>query len=169
MRSDYALYAVAIIFFIITASAYATLSAFERSLSVVTTAVLGLLFLMLGFTLRPRTRAITVETKPTPPPPPPPSPSAIATEAPPTVTDTPVVEKTELIIEPVTLPEPPKLELTSVKGVKEKRAAQLKALGINSIEDLANASANELAKKLEISPKFTEKWIADAKRLLQKP
>jgi len=162
MRSDYALYAVAIIFFIITASAYATLSAFERSLSVVTTAVLGLLFLMLGFTLRPRTRAITVETKPTPPP------SAIATEAPPTVTDTPVVEKTELIIEPVTLPEPPKLELMSVKGVKEKRAAQLKALGINSIEDLANASANELAKKLEISPKFTEKWIADAKRLLQK-
>jgi predicted flap endonuclease-1-like 5' DNA nuclease len=167
MRSDYALYGVAVIFFAITAISYAALTtAFERNLSAVTTTVLGLLFIMLGYTLRPRTRAITVEAPPTPPPPP--APSTTTTETPPTTAESPQIEKTEVIVEPIQMPESPKLELTSVKGVKEKRAAQLKTLGINNVEDLANASAKDLAKKLEISPKFTEKWIEDAKRLLQK-
>ena len=62
----------------------------------------------------------------------------------------------------------PALEVTQVKGVKAKRAEQLKALGISSVEDLANASAKDVGAKLQISPKITEKWIADAKALLEK-
>lgn len=59
------------------------------------------------------------------------------------------------------------LELTQVKGIGEKRATQLKALGINSVEDLAKASAKTIAKKLQISPKITKKWIASAKKLVK--
>jgi predicted flap endonuclease-1-like 5' DNA nuclease len=59
------------------------------------------------------------------------------------------------------------LELTQVKGIGEKRAAQLKALGINSVEDLAKASATAIARRLQISPKITKKWIASAKELVK--
>jgi predicted flap endonuclease-1-like 5' DNA nuclease len=61
-----------------------------------------------------------------------------------------------------------KLDLTQVKGIKEKRAEQLRALGIKSVEDLANASAAELAAKLKIASYFTEKWIENAKELAGK-
>jgi predicted flap endonuclease-1-like 5' DNA nuclease len=58
-----------------------------------------------------------------------------------------------------------KSELMSIKGINEKRAAQLEALGINGIADLANASAEDLAKNLTISPKVTRMWIGSAKKL----
>lgn len=149
MRSDYALYGVAIILFIVT-GIFAVYPFELRELSAVTTAVFGLLFLGLGYTLRPKTRAATIEA------PPPPQVSAT----------TEVVQETkpETVVEVA----PPKIELTTVKGIKEKRAAQLKALGIHTVEDLAKASANDLGAKLKISPKITEKWIASAKELLEK-
>jgi predicted flap endonuclease-1-like 5' DNA nuclease len=152
MRSDYALYTVAIIFFIITGISFAVLSEPERNLSVVATAVLGLLFLGLGYSQRAKPQ---VKAEPTPAPAPTPQP---------TVTEVIVEEK------PVTSAEvaPPKLELTQVKGIKEKRAGQLKALGINSVEDLARASAEDLAAKLKISPKIVGRWIEDARKLLEK-
>ena len=59
------------------------------------------------------------------------------------------------------------VELTQVKGIGEKRATQLKALGINSVNELANASAKTVAKKLKISPKIVEKWISSAKELVK--
>ena len=164
MRSDYMLYAVALIFFILTgvvAYYYST----EQQLWIVTTSVLGLAFIGLGYTQRPKptskatTSTIKAETTaitiPTPPPPP---------LAQPTATETVKEEKAEPVIEA----QPPTIGLTQVKGVKEKRAVQLKALGINTLEDLAKASASDLGTKLQISPKITGKWIENAKEILNK-
>ncbi|MBX5328744.1 MAG: hypothetical protein QHH18_05530 [Candidatus Bathyarchaeota archaeon] len=149
MRSDYALYGVAIILFVITAI-FVTYRFEYYELSAVTTTVFGLLFLGLGYAQRPKARAATIES---PPPPPVSTATEIVQEA-----------KPETVVEVA----PPKIELTTVKGIKEKRAAQLKALGIHTVEDLAKASANDLGAKLKISPKITEKWIASAKELLEK-
>ena len=55
------------------------------------------------------------------------------------------------------------VELTQIKGIGEKRAAQLKSNGVNNILDLAKCDVADLAEKLKISPKFVEKWIAAAK------
>jgi predicted flap endonuclease-1-like 5' DNA nuclease len=157
MRSDYALYIVAVIFFVITALSLAVeLTADERNLWVVTTAVLGLLFLGLGYTQRPKIGAVLRTT----PPPPPTTPTPA-----PVVTETVKEEK----IEPATEITPPtKLELIAVKGIKTKRTEQLKAIGISSVEELANASAEFVADKLRISPKITGRWIEEAKRLTGK-
>ena len=57
-------------------------------------------------------------------------------------------------------------ELTRVKGIGEKRAEQLQALGITALTDLSVASATELAEKLQISPKITNRWIENARNLL---
>jgi predicted flap endonuclease-1-like 5' DNA nuclease len=57
------------------------------------------------------------------------------------------------------------IDLTQVKGIGEKRATQLKTAGINSVNDLANASAKDLVKKLKISPNTASKWIESAKEL----
>ena len=155
MRSDYALYTVAIIFFILTAITAFTLAEFERNLWVITTAVLGFLFIGLGYTQKPKPQAITVEAPPQAPVPEMPTPSPV-TEI--------MKEKVETVVE-VT---PPKVELTEVKGIGEKRAQQLKALGISSVEDLAKASATDIAEKLKISPKITGRWIENAKNLAEK-
>lgn len=146
MRSDYALYIVAIIFFIITGMAFALeLAEFERNLWTVTTVILGLLFIGLGYSQRPKSKTISIEAPPTPPP---------------TVTE----GKTETVMKTI----PTVVALTDVKGIGEKRAEQLKALGINNIDNLAKASAKDLASKLEISPKFTRRWITNAKKLTEK-
>jgi len=162
MRSDYALYLVAIIFFIITGMSFALeLAEFERNMWVVTTAILGLLFIGLGYTQRPKPRPMAIKA------PPPSSPSA----APPALAPPPAVEivkeeKPEIVVEAI--PAPSMMELTKVKGIGEKRKEQLKALNVSSVEDLAKASAEDLASKLKISPKITGKWIENAKQLLQK-
>ncbi|MGQ9529835.1 MAG: helix-hairpin-helix domain-containing protein [Candidatus Bathycorpusculaceae bacterium] len=151
MRSDYALYTVAIIFFILTAVVLVYQEVEFRELWVVTTAVLGLLFVGLGYSQRARPQVKTAEPAPTP---------------------TPQPTATEIIVEEKPMPTaeaaPPTIELIQVKGIKEKRAGQLKAVGINSVEDLAKASAEDLAAKLKISPKIVEKWIEDARRILKK-
>ena len=58
------------------------------------------------------------------------------------------------------------IELTHVKGIGEKRAEQLKVLGIATVADLSAASGEELAEKLQISSKITDRWIKDARNLL---
>jgi len=155
MRSDYILYIVAIIFFAITGIGALMLADPER-LWIVSTAVLGFLFIGLGYIQRPRPRAIRVEVPPQVPAP--------AMPPPPPVTEVAKEEKAETVIEVA----PPKMELTEVKGIGEKRAQQLRALGISSVEELANASGKDLAVKLKISPKITERWIENAKRLAEK-
>ncbi len=144
MRSDYALYTVAIIFFILTAIVlYWHVD--QQDLWTVATVVLGLLFIGLGYSQRPRITGI--ETLP---------PSASTAQE--------TVTEEETVIEA----EPTVAVLTEVKGIGEKRAEQLKVLGINNIEDLVKASAKDLAGKLEISPKITEKWIGNARKLSAK-
>jgi predicted flap endonuclease-1-like 5' DNA nuclease len=157
MRSDYALYTVAIIFFILTATTAFVLAGMEQSLSVVSTAVLGLLFIGLGYSQRPKPQARAIAAPPPPTPAPaPPTPSTVA--------EVVMEEKAEIVTEAP----PPKVELIQVKGIKEKRAAQLRAWGISSAEDLAKASAEDLGSKLKISPKITGRWIEDAKKLVEK-
>jgi len=144
MRSDYALYTVAIIFFILTGIVLAY-QVESKELWIVTTAVLGLLFVGLGYSQRPK--ITRVESLPTPAP------------------TTPItITKEETATEATSTVAP----LTEVKGIGEKRAEQLKGLGINTIEDLAKASAKELASELKISPKITEKWIGNAEKLAEK-
>jgi len=58
--------------------------------------------------------------------------------------------------------------LTEISGIGEKRASQLKALGIKSVDDLAKAPVEDLAKSLKVSPKIVAKWVAGAKKLQQK-
>jgi len=149
MRSDYALYGVAVIFFIITA--IVSISTVEfREVWIVSTAVAGLFFAGLGYTQRPKTKAIATEA---------PQPAQAVPAA--------VVETKERKVETIT-ETAPKIELTEVKGIGAKRAEQLKNMGINSVEDLAKASAKDLAVKLKISPKITAKWIENAKKLTEK-
>jgi len=167
MRLDYISYAIAVIFFVVTLTAVAYYS--EQQLWIVTTAVVGLVFIGLGYTQRPKAPIVTqTEVLSSAPPPPP---------AQPTITET-AKEEAKTVAQPQPLmvqPQPPMVqlktmarELIKVKGIKEKRAAQLKNLGINSLEDLTKASAEDLAAKLQISPKITEKWIANAKELQEK-
>jgi predicted flap endonuclease-1-like 5' DNA nuclease len=168
MRLDYISYAVAIIFFIVTLTAVAYYS--EQQLWIVTTAVIGLAFIGLGYTQRPKAPVVTqTEVVSSVPPPPPTLP---------TITETATKEETETVVQPQALmvqPQPLMVqpqtmteELIRVKGIKEKRAAQLKTLGINSLEDLTKASPEDLAAKLQISPKITEKWIANAREIKEK-
>ena len=161
MRSDYALYIVALIFFIITATSFALVNAeFERNLSTITTAVLGLLFLAVGSTQRPRAQTSSIETT---------IPQPLAIPQPPLVIEIPKQEEMKVVETPIPTTSPTITSLTSVKGIKEKRAEQLKTLGINSAEDLAEASATDLASKLKIASYFTERWIQSAKELLANP
>lgn len=148
MRSDYALYGVGIIFFVITC--IVTLYPVEpQQVLVVATVIGGLFFLGLGYTQRPKPEAEIKEKR-----------------VPPITSVETIAEKEK----PVTVAEiaPLASELTKIKGIGAKRAEQLAAFGIHSIEDLAKASAKNLAKKLKLSPKITKKWIANAKALTEK-
>jgi predicted flap endonuclease-1-like 5' DNA nuclease len=55
--------------------------------------------------------------------------------------------------------------LAQIKCISAKRAEQLKANGINSVEELAKASSSELAAKLQVSEKIVKMWIGSAKKL----
>jgi len=150
MRSDYALYAVAIIFFILTGITLAH-QVESQELWIISTFVLGLFFIGLGYSQRPKAQAKTVTVEAPPPP-------------------TPVVQEpaAQAVKETIEKPAPTVKGLTEVKGIGEKRADQLKNIGISSVEDLAKASADDLAAKLKISPKITKVWIENAKKLVEK-
>jgi predicted flap endonuclease-1-like 5' DNA nuclease len=162
MRLDYVLYVVAILCFIIAgAAAYAAIT----SLWIYTTFVLGLAFIGVGYTQRPRGSTAT-QIAVAPPPPPPTQPTPKATE--PTVQTKIEDKKVEPPPAPVIEVKPTTVGLLDLKGIKEKRAQQLKAIGINTVEDLANASPEDLAAKLKIAPYFTGQWINNAKEVLKK-
>jgi predicted flap endonuclease-1-like 5' DNA nuclease len=147
MRLDYTLYILAALLFLITAVSSIMLVEAERNLWVVTTVVLGILSIGLGYSQRPKTEAQARQPAVA-------IPQTIMPETQPATTmETPAMTET--------------LELTQVKGIGEKRATQLKAIGINSVNDLAKASAEDIAKKLQISSKITKKWIDSAKALVK--
>ena len=169
MRLDYTLYVLAIILFIITVVPFVAPIVGEtpetQSVWVVASVVLGLLSLGLGYTQRPKTEAQACQpemsaTKET-----------LLETQPATTMEAPKEEKTEAQKENPVIKETPTMaitiELTQVKGIGEKRTAQLKALGINSVDELANASAKNVAKELKISPKIVAKWINSAKELVK--
>jgi predicted flap endonuclease-1-like 5' DNA nuclease len=173
MRLDYTLYALAAILFIITVVPFVAPIAGEnpetQSVWVVASVVLGLLSLGLGYTQRPKTEAQACQ------------PAIAATQQtlpetqPTTPMEAPQEEKTEALMEKSVMKEPPTMatyrtttmDLTQVKGIGERRAAQLKALGINTVDELANASAKNVAEKLKISPKIVDKWISSAEELIE--
>ena len=157
MRSDHTLYVVAVIFFVLTSVVLAYQVEF-REVWVVTTAVLGLLFVGLGYSQRPKPQSVATTTVETP--------TAIALSASQAVPAVPEVIEPK----PATVTEtiPPRLRLTKIRGIGEKRAGQLKAGGINNLMDLANASPKDLAAKLNVSSKMTGRWIDSAKQLTKK-
>ena len=184
------MYALAVIFFIVTAvSLVLVAEQVQQSLWVVTTVVLGLFSIGLGYTQRPKAK--TMASQPSAPvskttmakPLHPATDDAHEAEAfggenveqtveaqvlPQSTSPVPmqVVAPTPVLTPaPVESPIASTADLTRVKGIGMKRAAQLKALGINDLNDLAKGSAEEIAAKLKISPKITKKWIAEAKDL----
>jgi len=162
MRSDYSLYIVGIVFFLITAASYAMLNAGgERTTWMVATTILGILFVSLGFTFRPKPASAVIHTQ-TPPPTQPPTPvtaiQPVRQNQPPVT-----VQETKL---PEAAP-PPILELAKVRGIGAKRAEELKTLGISSMQDLANASPSDLATRLNVSPRIAKLWVGQARKLLQ--
>jgi predicted flap endonuclease-1-like 5' DNA nuclease len=149
MRLDYTLYVLAAFLFFITIVSLVTplIAEAERNLWVVTTVVLGILSIGLGYYQRPKTEAQACQPAVA-------IPQTTTPETQPATTmETPAMTET--------------LELTQVKGIGEKRATQLKALGINSVNDLAKASAEDITEKLQISLKITKKWIDSAKALVK--
>jgi predicted flap endonuclease-1-like 5' DNA nuclease len=170
MRLDYTLYVLAAFLFVVTAVALvAQLEQTEKSLWVVSTVVLGLLSIGLGYYQRPKTPAqACAPAVPIPQTATPETRSAVTLEASKeekaeAPMEKPAVKEVPTIVTPVTAA----MELTQVKGIGEKRAVQLKALGIDSVEKLAGASAKTIAENLKISPKIVDKWVAGAKELVK--
>ena len=151
MRSDYALYIVAVICFILATVVFAGYPAMTQEISMVTTAVLAILGIIsagAGYLVRPE------EMMRAPPPHPlAPKPTPKLSAPPPTP--------------PLKITVTPPIEITEVKGIGLKRAEQLRALGINTAQDLAKTTATTLAAKTELSPKITRRWIREAKRLIK--
>jgi predicted flap endonuclease-1-like 5' DNA nuclease len=147
MRLDYTLYVIAAILLIITVVPFVAPIGVEtteaRSVWVVATVVLGLLSIGLGYSQRPKTKAQTCQP-------------AVA-----------IPQTTMPETQPATTTPAATMDLTQVKGIGEKRAKQLKALGINSVDELANTSAKNIAKELKVSPKIVDKWIDSAKELVK--
>jgi predicted flap endonuclease-1-like 5' DNA nuclease len=156
MRLDYTLYVLAALLLIITAVPFIAPIGVEttetKSLWVVATVVLGLLSIGLGYTQRPKTAAQACQP---------------TVGAPQEETKAPTEKATVKMALNVATPAAATMELTQVKGIGEKRAAQLKALGVNSVDDLSKASAKTIAKELKISPKIVDKWIDSAKELVK--
>jgi predicted flap endonuclease-1-like 5' DNA nuclease len=181
MRLDYALYALAVVFFLITAVSFAMLTEqTARNLWVVTTVVLGLFSVGLGYYERPKAKAAVPQ----------PAVSAVTEDAhakeayraenvekagetlmmPESTTPVPMQVLAPIPVPtpaPVETPATPTIDLAEVKGIGEKRAGQLRAIGVNSVDELAKASAEDIATKLKISPKIVEKWVAGAKELVK--
>ena len=56
-------------------------------------------------------------------------------------------------------------DFSTIRSISQKRAEQLKSVGINTMNDLAKASATDLAEKLNVSIKIVKMWIGMAKKL----
>ena len=143
MRADIPLYIIAIICFALAISLhlYSTMVSEVASTYTVILAILGAIFAGVGYSMRPKP---TIETE--------------------TIT----IEKPEAREEATAKAEAkPSLELIDVKGIGPKRAEQLKKIGIQSVEDLAKESSEELSKKAKVSTKIADKWIKAAKEALK--
>ena len=59
------------------------------------------------------------------------------------------------------------LELRGIKGIGSKRTEELKAVGVNTVSDLATSSAKDLSQKTGISEKIISRWIEQAKEIIE--
>ncbi len=193
MRLDYIMYVVAGLFFVVTIISYVAISMemTEHQLWVVSTVVLGLLSIGFGYFQRPKalmqapqtsiqsnvqsnvavSETVVPQTIQIPAEP------VAVVEKPPVIENTVTVESPTQPLSPTpspatettTLPDTQPVthvkrsQVKRLKGIGQKRAAQLNALGISSFEELANASAEDVAKSLQISPKIVKRWISEAK------
>src|SRR3972149_6136825 len=192
MRLDYPMYAIAAVFFIVTAVSLVLITEqVQQNLWVVTTVVLGLFSIGLGYTQRPKAKTTasqpsTSQSNTTVDKPLHPiiddaheaeafhrenvGQTAEAQVLPQSTSPLPmqVVTPTQVLAPaPVESSVPTSADFKRVKGIGMKRAAQLEALGIGNLEELAKASAEELATELQISPKITKMWIGQAKKLVK--
>jgi predicted flap endonuclease-1-like 5' DNA nuclease len=154
MRLDYAAYVLAVVFLVLAAVSYVIVAEpTTKTVAVATTFVLGFFSLGLGYYEKPKTEQAS-------------SPSAAAPQAPQVATlEAPEEEKVEAaeVLAPAAASG---LALTRVKGIGEKREAQLRAIGINTVEELAAASVEDVAAKLKVYPKIVANWVAAAKELV---
>lgn len=163
MRLDYTLYVLAALLLIITVVPLVVpiegVESEAKNLWVVTTAVLGILSIGLGYSQRPKTKAQACEPAVQIPQ------KTMPQTQPAKTMEAPIEKPTMKKALTVATTAPTTIDLTQVKGIGEKRATQLKALGITSVDELAKASAKSIAKKLKISMKIVNKWIDSAKEL----
>jgi len=139
MRADIPLYIIAVICFISATILHLYPPAgSEPSTYTVILAVLGAIFAGVGYSMRPR-QIETVE-------------AVKETTAKDAVTETETRSS---------------LQLVDVKGIGPKRAEQLRSIGIQSVEELAKQSSEELSKKANVSTKIAGKWIEEAKKTLE--
>jgi len=164
MRLDYTLYVLAVVFFILTAVSFFLMT--EQILIIeqnwqyiimISTIALGILCVIVGYCMRPKVKATTVQELP-PTVIPEVVPSASQPEA---VVEKPIVSAPQV---PATTASEPESELIQIRGINKARADQLKANGITTFKALAGASADDLAAKLEVSPKIMKMWIGSAKK-----
>ena len=170
MRLDYALYVLAALLLIITVVPFVASIGVEttetKSVWVVATVVLGFLSIGLGYSQRPKTEAQACQpAMPTSQGPMLQTQTATTMETPKEETEAPMEKPSMKEATAIATSAAATIDLTQVKGIGGKRATQLKALGITSVNELANASAETIAKKLKVSPKIIDKWIANAKEL----
>jgi predicted flap endonuclease-1-like 5' DNA nuclease len=59
----------------------------------------------------------------------------------------------------------PKHELLRIEGIDEGIVAKLARYGIDNIDELAAASPEEIAKKLQVNLSAARKWVSAAKKL----
>jgi predicted flap endonuclease-1-like 5' DNA nuclease len=172
MRLDYALYVLAAVLLIISVVPFVAPVGMDApettSVWVVATVVLGLLSIGVGYSQRPKTEAQACQPPtPTPQETMPPTQTATMMEAPKEEAEAPIEKAAMKEAPTIAVPAAASIDLTQVKGIGEKRATQLKALGINNADDLSKASAKTIAKKLKISPKIVDKWVSSAKELVE--
>ena len=170
MRLDYTIYILAVILLVVTILPFVIqiegVNDSERNLWVVLTLGLGLLSIGLGYSQRPKTSAQSCKIPPILPET---TKDVTSSEKP---TKKLIENKIESEVTHINNNEKPisskhQIELTQIKGIGEKRADQLKAVGIQTVNDLLNESAVDIAKKLQISPKITKKWKSTAKKMLE--
>jgi len=189
MRLDYALYGLAVILFVLTAVNLVYITEPNDQIIYSTlTGVVGLLCLGGGYLMRPKANlalkggmtqpAAVEQTAQTETP----KIDAQTTEFPKTENTTPSVAPIDVEPsleslkpeKPTTVETPPEMQVSTspqvnsafsqIRGINQKRAEQLRANGINTLEDLAGASADDLAEKLSISPRIVKMWIGSAKK-----
>ncbi|MEM3356477.1 MAG: helix-hairpin-helix domain-containing protein [Candidatus Bathyarchaeia archaeon] len=161
MRLDYTLYVLGALILVVTVVPFViTIEGVEsdtRNLWVISTVVLGLLSIGLGYSQRPKTAAQACQIATT----------TVPQETVPTKTPEVAVQEPAAPVVEAPAATTVTLELTEVKGIGEKRAAQLKTLGINNVAELAKASAEDIASKLQISSKIAQKWIDNAREIVK--